>query len=154
MIYADPSFLFSLYAWDANTATAAATFAEDQRRPLLFTPWQRFELRNAVRLAAGRTKRGGQIVPFQIGNVLKAVQEDLSQGRLEHVEPDWRKTLRLADDLSELHSERLGTASVDVWHVSAAIILGAESFWTFDENQRNLARECRRFRRVPKLAAA
>ena len=51
MIYADPSFLFSFYAWDDNTAAAQKLYHQDGRRPLVFTPWQRFELRNAVRLA-------------------------------------------------------------------------------------------------------
>ncbi len=49
MIYADPSFLTSLYTWDANTKTAQQTYASNGRRPLVFTPWQRLEVRNAVR---------------------------------------------------------------------------------------------------------
>ena len=40
MIYADPSFLCSLYGWDGNTGTAQATFERDPRRPLCFTPWK------------------------------------------------------------------------------------------------------------------
>jgi hypothetical protein len=154
VIYADPSFLFSLYAWDDNSATAAGTFAKDQRRPIFFTPWQRFELKNAVRLATGRLVRSGQPLLFQPGNVFKAIQEDLNAGRLQHVEPDWREALRLADELSGTHTQAIGTASVDVWHVAAAVLLGAEIFWTFDEIQYSLASKCGRLGRVPKLLTA
>src|SRR5258706_8811469 len=57
VIYADTSFLFSLYALDSNSALAVSTYQNDARRPLFLTPWQRFELRNVVRLAAHQLKR-------------------------------------------------------------------------------------------------
>src|SRR5439155_3464978 len=100
MIYADPSFLFSLYAWDDNTELASTVYAKDQRRPLLFTPWQRFELRNAVRLAVCRMHRRRLDAPFQPGNIFKRVDDDLRAGRLKHAETEWRETLRLAEELS------------------------------------------------------
>lgn len=154
MIYADPSFLCSLYGWDSNSSIATDTFSKERRRPLFFTPWQRFEVNNSIRLAAGRLSRGGHRVLFQVGNVLKTIREDLSAGRLRHVEPDWREALRLAEELSEQHSEDLGTGAVDVWHVAAAVMLNAEVFWTFDESQRKLALDCGRLPRVPALATA
>ena len=151
MIYADPSFLFSLYAWDENNRAAQATYAADARRPLWFTPWQRLELRNAVRLAAHRFRRAGQTVPFRSGNVFKRLDQDLADGLLRHHEPNWRETLRLAEELSERHTELLGTAAVDLWHVSAAVLLGADSFWTFDGVQQRLAAATGKFRNVPVL---
>ena len=101
MIYADTSFLFSLYAWDANTGTASTAYAKDARRPLLLTPWQLFELRNVIRLISGKLKRAGRPVPFQAGNIFKQVRQDLMAGRLRHAEPDgamccaWRNLLAL-----------------------------------------------------------
>jgi hypothetical protein len=151
MIYADPSFLFSLYAWDRNTDLASAAYSKDRRRPLLFTPWQRFELRNAVRLTVHRLRRGRLEVPFQPGNVFKRIDEDLRAGRLRHAEPDWREALRLAEELSADHTQSTGAASVDVWHVSAAILLRAEVFWTFDEEQYELAKSSGRIHFVPQL---
>ena len=50
MIYADPSFLTSLYAMDQNSEAAARTYSLDARRPLFLTPRQLFETRNAIRL--------------------------------------------------------------------------------------------------------
>ncbi len=57
MIYADTSFLFSFYAWDDNTASAQELYQRDRRRSLIFTPWQRFELRNAVHLVGHRRSK-------------------------------------------------------------------------------------------------
>lgn len=151
MIYADPSFLFSFYAMDGNTQAAASVYSSDARRPLLFTPWQRFELRNTVRLASYKLNRQGRTIPFQSGNVFKRVEEDLAAGRLKHEEPDWRDIFRLAEELSDAHTKLLGCASVDLWHVAAALLLKADTFWTFDEDQRALAKATAKIRRVPEL---
>jgi len=153
MIYADPSFLCSLYGWDSNSATAQMAYEKDARRPLIFTSWQRFEVRNVIRLAAHKLRRAGQRVPFQIGTVFKRIDEDLAAGRLKHAEPNWQETFREAEDLSEDQTEMIGTSSVDLWHVASALLLRADSFWTFDENQRCLAAATRRFRHLPQLVA-
>jgi len=151
MIYADPSFLTSLYGYDGNTHTAQLTYNSDPRRPLFLTPWQRFEMRNALRLAAHKLTRAGQPVPFQIGNVLKDVDHDLSDGILRHQETDWRETLRLSEELSESHTKVTGAGAVDVWHVAAAILLRADTFWTFDDSQYALAKTVKRSRHIPQL---
>jgi hypothetical protein len=152
MIYADPSFLCSLYGWDENTVAAQAMYERDSRRPLLFTPWQRFEVRNAIRLAAHRLRKRRCAVPFQIGNVFKRIDEDLAAGRLKHEEPDWRETFRLAEELSAGQTEKTGAASVDLWHVAGAVRLRADAFWTFDQDQYRLASAVNRFQSVPRLA--
>jgi len=148
MIYADPSFLFSFYAWDDNTAAAQQLYQQDRRRPLLFTPWQRFELRNAVRLVTHRLQRSKLTIRFQGGNVFREIESDLAAGRLKHRDPNCLDTLRLAEELSARHTEFLGTAAVDLWHVASAIVLEADMFWTFDEEQRGLARATGKFHKV------
>ena len=151
MIYADSSFLFSLYAWDDNTAAASRVYRADGRRPLLFTPWQRLELRNAVRLVVHRLKAAGQPIRFQAGNVFRRIEADLDGGCLRHADTEDRAVFRLAETLSAAHTEALGCAAVDLWHVAAAIALEADTFWTFDQDQHSLASATGRFRRVPKL---
>jgi hypothetical protein len=148
MIYCDPSFLFSLYAWDDNTGSALKTYSADARRPLIFTPWQRLETRNAVRLAAHKLRRAGKTIPFQPGNVFKRMDQDLAAGILKYQEPDQVEALRLAEDLSDAYTETLGSAAVDLWHVAQAVLLEAEVFWTFDSDQRKLARSIKKFRVV------
>ncbi len=151
MIYADPSFLFSFYAWDQNSAAAARAYETDARRPLFVTSWQGFETRNAVRRVIYRCKRAKIPVPYQTGNVFRDMQQDLDTGRLKHAEVDWRESLRLAEQLSDVHTETTGAAAGDLWHIAAAILLEADTFWTFDEEQRETALRCGKFRKVPKL---
>ncbi len=67
--------------------------------------------------------------------VFREIEADLSAGRLKHREHDWLDTLKLAEDLSARHSEALGSAAVDLWHVAGAILLEGDTFWTFDEEQ-------------------
>ena len=148
MIYADLSFLFSFYAWDDNTAAAQQLYHQDRRRPLVFTPWQRFELRNAVRLATHRLKRAKLPIRLAGGNVFREIESDLAAGRLKHRDANWLETLRLAEDLSANHTELLGSAAMDLWHVASAILLEADTFWTFDMEQRSLARTTKKFKTV------
>jgi hypothetical protein len=149
VIYADPSFLFSLYAWDDNTPVAQKIYAADARRPLCFTPWQRFELKNAVRLAVHKMQRSGGVVFFQPGNVFRRIDEDVAGGLLRHQDPDWKETLRVAEDLSSQHTITAGTGAVDLWHVAAAMLLGVDTFWTFDRIQRDLVVSLGKFKKVP-----
>jgi hypothetical protein len=148
MIYADPSFLFSFYVWDDNTTAAQQLYQLDRRRPLIFTPWQRFELRNAVRLVTHRLKRARLPIRFQGGNIFREIDADLSAGRLKHRDPDWLETLRLTEDLSSHYTEMIGSAAMDLWHVASAILLEADTFWTFDKDQHALARATKKFRAV------
>jgi hypothetical protein len=151
VIYADPSFLFSFYCKDANSPIAVTTYRADQRRPLLLTAWQSFEFKNAVRLATHKLKRAGIQVPFQIGNVFKDFQEGLQSGRLQYAEVDWLENFQLANELSGRHTASAGTGAVDVWHVAAAILLKADTFWTFDVDQHKLATDTKFFKKVPEL---
>lgn len=153
MIYADSSFLFSFYAWDGNSEAAARTFEADARRPLFLTPWQHLETRNAVRRALYRIKRAKLPAPYQTGNVFKDMQQDLDAGRLRHVEVQWREVLRLVEELSADYTEQTGAAAGDLLHVAAAVLLEADTFWTFDEEQRETARRCGKFRKTPKLTS-
>jgi predicted nucleic acid-binding protein len=43
-------------------------------------------------------------------------------------------------ELADRHSARLGTRSLDLMHVAAALLLKAETFFSFDERQRKAAK--------------
>ena len=45
-----------------------------------------------------------------------------------------------AERLSTSYSERLGTRSLDILHVAAALVLGVKEFHTFDTRQAKLAK--------------
>jgi predicted nucleic acid-binding protein len=45
-----------------------------------------------------------------------------------------------AAELADRHSVRLGTRSLDLLHVAAALLLDSEIFFSFDERQRKAAK--------------
>jgi predicted nucleic acid-binding protein len=134
VVYADTSFLFSLYAQDANTAQAGQISAAF-RASLAFTAWQRHELRNAFRLAVFR----GDMATQQCQALLGTVEMDLQAGALADTALTWADVYTQAETLSASHTEQLGTRGSDVLHVAAALALGVKEFYTFDTRQKALA---------------
>ena len=132
--YADTSFLFSLYAQDANTVEAGR-FAATLDEPLVFTPLQRHELRNAFRLAVFRR----EIAAADCQGLLDMVEADTKTGVLVETPVSWAEVYSAAEALSAAHSSAFGTRGFDVLHVAAAIALGARNFLTFDIRQKKLA---------------
>jgi hypothetical protein len=118
VVYADTSFLFSLYAQDANTARAAE-LAEALNGALIVTPLQRFELRNALRLYL--------------------VEADIKTGALVETPVSWVEVYAEAEALSAAHTGKAGTRALDVLQVATAAAIGAKHFYTFDARQKTLA---------------
>jgi predicted nucleic acid-binding protein len=148
MIYADSSFMASMYALDGNTEAANDVYQADRRRPMCFTVWQELELFNTFRLGVSRARRRGLAPTYQIGNCLKRVREDLRDGLLRREGLDWEACARRAATLSERFTESLGVVMLDVWQVACAAELGADTFWTFDSDQYELARACGQFKKT------
>ncbi|MDD4018981.1 MAG: PIN domain-containing protein [Kiritimatiellae bacterium] len=134
--YADTSFLFSLYAQDANTARAAAA-AENGGVTFLLTDFQRYELRNALRLSVFR----GHLPGLTCRRLLQQVADDLDQGAFLAVPLVWGQVFAEAESLSAGHTGVLGTRAFDILHVAAAVTLGAKAFYTFDARQAALAKK-------------
>lgn len=132
--YADTSFLFSLYAQDANTVHAGRIVTTLQT-PLVFTPLQRHELRNAFRLSVFRR----EIIAADCQRLLGAVEVDTKTGVLVEAPVSWAEVYSEAEALSAAHSKTLGTRGFDVLHVAAAVALGIRNFLTFDARQKSLA---------------
>lgn len=132
--YVDSSILFSLYVQDPNSAKA------DQWRHLNpgalgFTGLHRVELRNALSLAVfqQRLKLRAAEAAWQV------VQEDLAAGRLVPRSHPWAELLAVAEKLAAQHTPTVGSRSLDVFHVAAALVAGATEFHTFDVRQGKLA---------------
>ena len=132
--YADTSFLFSLYAQDANTIRAAR-IGSALGASLVFTPLQRHELRNAFRLAVFRA----EITAGECQSLLDTVEADVHAGVLVETPVAWAEVFAEAEALSAAHTEKLGNRGFDVLHVAAAAALGAKEFFTFDARQKALA---------------
>jgi hypothetical protein len=133
--YADTGLLCSLYAPDAHSRRAVARMAR-QALPLPMTWLHQLEFRNALRLRVFR----GEITPAQRDASLNAMLADLAAGVLAAMAPPLSEVTTEAERLSAMHSETLGTRSLDILHVSSAVVLGAAEFLTFDQRQIVLAK--------------
>ena len=128
--YADTSFLFALMLRDANSAAAGA-YLRTHRQPLPFTPLQRCELRNALRLAVFR----GNADAAAARAALAQIERDLEAGNLVEAPFSWTDALEEADRVGEKHTATLGIRTMDLLHLGAALSLGAKEFLTFDTRQ-------------------
>ena len=134
VVYADTSFVFSLYGQDANTALAA-DLAGQLGCPFLFTPLHRHELRNAVRLSIFR----GDIDEAQAGRMLADIETDVTSGVLRGAVVRWDEVFKRGEMLSAEHTAAIGAGALDVLHVASALSLEIERFLTFDHRQVELA---------------
>jgi predicted nucleic acid-binding protein len=133
--YADTGFLCSLYAPDAHTARAVTRMSK-QPLPLPVTWLHQLEFRNALRLRIFRN----EITATERDASLNAWLADLASGVLAAAVPPMAEVLTEAERLSALQSETIGTRSLDILHVSAALVLGLGTFLTFDQRQIALAK--------------
>ena len=131
VVYADTSFLFSLYAQDSNTLRAAR-IADALKVSLVLTPLQRYELCNAFRLAVFR----GDVTVEECQNLLNTVEADTQAGVLVETPVAWAEVYAEAEALSAAHTETIGARALDILHVAAAAALGAKEFYTFDARQK------------------
>lgn len=133
-LYADSSFLFSLFTKDSQSAAASAYMAR-AGAPLVFNPLHRMEVRNALRNAAGRD----EITAQDCRAAFRVMDDDKQAGLIVHTPIAWADVFRRADELSEQHAAAQGQRSIDLLHVALALETGATTFLSFDNRQRKLA---------------
>jgi predicted nucleic acid-binding protein len=135
VIYADTSFLVSLYI-DEQQTEIAQKYVEKAGGGLAFTPFHRLELRTALRLRVFR----GTITTEYLKSSFRLVETDLRDGAFRHVPLNWHETLREAEEVAEAHLIQVGARSGDLLHVASALVLDADEFCTFDQRQAELAK--------------
>jgi len=133
IVYADTSFLFSLYVPDANSS-AAARVMKQIRPPLLATDFAEFELINALNWRIFRK----ELRTSEVQAVLLSFSMDVHDGLIRIV-PISAATFGHAWRIAGTQTRLLGTRALDVLHVASALALRAGSFCTFDKNQARLA---------------
>jgi hypothetical protein len=133
--YADTGWLCSLYAPDAHSSLVIARMRK-RTLPLPFIWLHQIEFRNALRLRVFRR----EITTQQRDASLNAMLADLAAGVLETSSPPLTAVTTEAERLSAMHSEKLGTRSLDILHVASAVVLGMANFLTFDHRQGALAK--------------
>lgn len=134
-LYADTSFLISLYGADEHSPRARQTVRELGMR-LLLTQLQRFEFDNALRLLRFRKLYSAR----QVKAMAEALQADEVAGFLAPAALDWHEAIGRARGCSERHTVAGGYRAMDILHVAAALSLEAGLFLSFDLRQRELAR--------------
>jgi predicted nucleic acid-binding protein len=131
-IYADTSFLVSLYISDHHSSEAQRLIAA---KPILcLTPLHRAEWAHAVEQHVFR----GQLTASESRQVYADFDGDRVAGLwLEVGLPE--RAFEVCVELARRHAARMGSRTLDSLHVACALELKAERFWTFDERQRKLA---------------
>jgi predicted nucleic acid-binding protein len=132
--YVDTSFLFSLYATDANS-TKADVWRQANPAPLPFTAFHRLELRNALSLAVFQQR----LSSTEVQAAWQEVENDFAAGLLVGRGGLWHRVLLDAEISALNHTPAVGCRTLDVLHVTAAKLLGVTEFCTFDTRQAALA---------------
>lgn len=132
--YADTGFLVTLYKEEATSVSAASLMAR-QTAGVCLSQLGELEFRNALHLAVFR----GELKASETAPMRSLFQEDVANG-IFIITPVPASTLfAKALELADRHSPSLGTRSLDLLHVATALLLKADSFFSFDERQRKAA---------------
>jgi len=137
--YADTSFLASLYVPDANSVEAARRM-QRLSLPVIITPLGELELLNAVQLRLFRK----EVRPSEARAARAAFRADLHDGVFA-MQALSEEAFAHARQLASRWTATIGTRSLDIIHVAAAVTLRADVFQTFDGGQRKC--QSRRARR-------
>ena len=124
--YADTSFLVSLYTPDANSVDAARKMAA-YPQVILITPLAELELANALELRLFRK----ELRTTEVKAAQSAIRKDLADAVYQPI-PMPVGVFERARSISKRRTARLGTRTLDVLHVAAALELKAQDFLTFD----------------------
>jgi hypothetical protein len=128
--YADTGFLVSLYLNESTTAVASAVF-QTVSPPVPLIPLGFLELRNAFHLATFHkqiTVKTRQVAWAQF-------ETDVRNGIYVSATIAESDLFGKAAELSEKYSASVGTRSLDLLHVTAALLLQADEFLSFDTRQ-------------------
>jgi predicted nucleic acid-binding protein len=132
--YVDTGFLVSLFLEETTSDTADRVLAELQKA-LIITPLSVLEFRNALNLAIIRKRLAAE----ERDAVWQRFEEQRRGGVFEDRHVEMGELHRRALTLSDLYTPMHATRSLDLLHVAAALLLGAEAFLSFDERQRRVA---------------
>lgn len=141
-VFLDTSFLCSLYRRQIHSPVAIE-FMASMKGALPVSSLLVLEFRQSVRLQTRlfSLDRKKGFPPAEGTRMLRDLQSDLVAGVLSMKAIDWADVHRIAEQLSDRHTREGGHRLADLLHVATALHLGAESFLTFDDQQRKLAAE-------------
>ena len=133
--YADTGFVVSLYREESTSARAAALMAR-QTASVRLSQLGELEFRNVLHLAVFR----GELAAGDAALKKRLFLEDVANGIFTILPVPASELFARSVELADRHSARLGTRSLDLIHVAAALLLKADMFFSFDERQRKAAK--------------
>jgi len=134
--YFDSGIIIKTYCLETDSPSATALLKAEQI-PLPLTRFQETETRNALRLKLFRR----EITPEALDESLQAFTGDIQNGLFQIVPIDETALHRRSESLSRLHTATVGTRTLDVLHVAAALEIGATRFISLDARQRAMAKK-------------
>ncbi len=132
--FADTGFIASLYLQESTSAQARAAI-QGTAVVLPLTPLAMLELRNAFNRSVQRQR----ITVAQRDALWQDVEADIAGGFLVPTPVPADELHKKARQLSDRHTPTLGTRSLDLLHIAAALVLEAKEFFSFDDRQRKAA---------------
>jgi predicted nucleic acid-binding protein len=132
-VYADTSFLVSLYLTDRHSVEARSRVTSGTS--LFFSPLHRAEWAHAIAQHVFR----GEITLRESDEVYDQLARDRISGLWNDVAVP-EHAYDLCADLARVHCPKLGVKTIDTLHVACALELKTDRFWTFDERQGKLAK--------------
>jgi predicted nucleic acid-binding protein len=132
-VYADSSFLVSLYLTDLHSPVSRKLVFTNPY--LWLTPLHRAEWEHALARHVFRK----ELSAAQAHEMGSSFESDRAAGLwLDTVMP--KDAFDVCANLARRHGSKLGVRMLDSLHVACALELKAERFWTFDERQAKLAK--------------
>jgi len=132
--YIDTSILVKSFVLEPDSPAALAII-ESAGEPLIFSHLHEIEIPNAIRLKRFR----GEITRTQETAAIRAFRADVDAGRFARPAYDLGAIFIRAEQLSSRHSGGIGTRSLDLLHVAAALETDCAAFASHDERQRKCA---------------
>lgn len=132
--YIDTALFVKAFVLEENSAETIRLL-EEIGEPFAYSHLHEIEIPNAIRLKRFR----GEITKTQETAAIRTFLADVDAGRFERVAYDLAAVFMRAERLSVKYSAAIGTRSLDLWHVSAAIEADCETFVSYDNRQRKAA---------------
>ncbi len=136
--YIDTALLVKAFILEADSAAAIAIL-EQVGEPFAYSHLHEIEIPNAIRLKRFR----GEITKAQESSAIRVFNADVDAGRLQRISYDLGAVFIRAEQLSASFSGEIGTRSLDLWHVAAALEAGCTAFASYDARQRKVAARCK-----------
>ena len=145
--YADTNFFTRVYLQLPGSEEARSMLdqaaGEGKVALLPITFLHRLELVNALQLYVylARTDGAVRVTPEHAAAAQAIFRENLADGGYLKVAPlEKDELLRGFEEISFRHTAKHGFRTYDILHVASALLLGCDTFWSFDAKAKKLAK--------------